>query len=364
MANLGLSENTLLKLNLMQKINKNNSQNSLDDSKNFRHGDFKLSNNSSNNLYHLTNISNSTDELFNHLNKKIDNFDVTNITQNSISLNVNHPEYVPKGFNYISPNNYNNNVYLMFDDDDERQAYGQAMTNLNYKNNDNFNFNQNINSLPTQQMNQKNKIFNTNMFKMQNKNLGKNMASSYADLSDQEIANIAGILAKDQAGCRSLQKRITENPNFANDILFYEIQNCMLDLINDSFGNYLIQKLIDNIEDEKVEWIIDLISPYFIEICASPHGTRVIQKLIENLRNENLLNSFNSVFSQFVISISKDPNANHIIHKYVYTIKYPQNQFLYKMLIENLIDVSTDKHGCCVMQKLIEAADPVQKVKI
>lgn len=192
----------------------------------------------------------------------------------------------------------------------------------------------------------------------------KNNQTGYSDLSDEEVARIAGIIAKDQSGCRFVQKRIMDNPGFANEILFFEIQTYMLDLINDAFGNYLVQKLIEYIDEEKVEWIINLIEPYFVEICSSPHGTRVIQKIIECLNTENLMLKFNTIFANSLLIISKDPNANHIVHKYVYTIKPPHNQFIYDMILDNLVDVATDKHGCCVMQKLIDAGDINQKVDL
>lgn len=94
----------------------------------------------------------------------------------------------------------------------------------------------------------------------------------------------------------------------------------------------------------------------------SPHGTRVIQKLIENLRNEEIKTLFNKKIAENIINFSKDPNGNHIIQKYLYTIKYPDNQFIYDILTANLYEIATDKHGCCVLQKSIHAADEEQKV--
>lgn len=130
----------------------------------------------------------------------------------------------------------------------------------------------------------------------------------------------------------------------------------------DPFGNYLIQKLVEFLEDEKVLEVIKLIERDFTELGLSPHGTRVIQKLIENLRNEEIMNLFNLNLEKNIIHFSKDANGNHIIQKYLYTIKYPENQFIYDILTSNLYEIATDKHGCCVLQKSLDAADAEQRV--
>ena len=46
----------------------------------------------------------------------------------------------------------------------------------------------------------------------------KNPTTDFEDLSVEEIQKYAFSLAKDQAGCRFLQKKLEEIPNFANDI--------------------------------------------------------------------------------------------------------------------------------------------------
>jgi hypothetical protein len=136
----------------------------------------------------------------------------------------------------------------------------------------------------------------------------------------------------------------------------------MLDLINDAFGNYLVQKIAENLDEAKLDWMINLVTPFFLDISFSPHGTRVIQKIIECLSTEQLLEKFNRIFLPNIYILSKDVNSNHIVQKYIYTIRYPHNQYLFEIMIKDLAEISTDKHGCCVMQKLVDASEGAQKV--
>ena len=102
-----------------------------------------------------------------------------------------------------------------------------------------------------------------------------------------------------------------------------------------------------------------------MKLGYSPHGTRVLQKIIERLtNNDNLLVTFNQIFYSHIKNLARDINGNHIIIKFVFTIKYPNNNYIYEVLNSYILEVATDKHGCCVLQKCIEYAKEGQKVSI
>ena len=46
-------------------------------------------------------------------------------------------------------------------------------------------------------------------------------------------------LAKDQGGCRFLQKKIEEGNQVVNDIIFEYTIDTFMEIMNDPFGNYL-----------------------------------------------------------------------------------------------------------------------------
>jgi hypothetical protein len=88
----------------------------------------------------------------------------------------------------------------------------------------------------------------------------------------------------------------------------------------------------------------------------------VLQKLIEVLTNDEVLSLFSNIFSHHILNFIKDINGNHIIQKFVFTVKSPKNQFLYDIIISKIIEIGTHKHGCCVLQKCIEGGNPSQRV--
>jgi hypothetical protein len=135
-------------------------------------------------------------------------------------------------------------------------------------------------------------------------------------------------------------------------------------LTNDTFGNYLVQKLIEYVSDENLAYINEIIYSDFYQIGISPHGTRVVQKLIECIRTSNDLEMFNETFKLYVIDLVKDINGNHIIIKYISKIQFPVNQFIYDMICDSYVELATNKHGCCVIQKCLDYATPHQKVEL
>lgn len=145
--------------------------------------------------------------------------------------------------------------------------------------------------------------------------------------------------------------------------LLVKIIGNILAFMNDNFGNYLVQKIIEDVCYERKKEIMVIIQPHFLQLGCSPHGTRVIQKIIESIISfPDLICLFINMFESNIINLIKDANGNHIIIKFVNVYKSPVNDFVFSHLKEQVVDICTDKHGCCVIQKCIEAANIDQRV--
>jgi hypothetical protein len=118
-------------------------------------------------------------------------------------------------------------------------------------------------------------------------------------------------LAKDQNGCRFLQRKIedtSQNNKQAITAIYEEIHGHFVELMTskyplgkdgypvdntvlitfhlyfiDSFGNYLCQKLLERCNNEQRNKIIEIVAPDIVNISLNMHGTRAVQKLIEFL---------------------------------------------------------------------------------
>lgn len=181
-------------------------------------------------------------------------------------------------------------------------------------------------------------------------------------------------LATDQFGCRFLQKKL-ESPtesNLVRDLMYEEIKGCFLDLILDSFGNYLIQKLCEYLTLDQKTFLIQLIYPHVFQISINQYGTRSLQKIIDTVDNENQIDLITKGFSQEytsieqVVTLINDLNGNHVIQKCIFKFPPSKFDFIIDAIVEhnNIITISTHKHGCCVLQKLLSVCTLQQIFKI
>lgn len=152
------------------------------------------------------------------------------------------------------------------------------------------------------------------LIQMQN---GQNV--NYDLIPFQEIINNCYYLAKNQSGCRYLQKKIQEHPNIASDLIFPVIKDNIIDLTLDAFGNYFIQKVIEYLTiTELKEIFTKYLSVYFLKICFSSHGTRVLQKLLDRVyKDEYIMTLFNTLFYPNLLELIINQNSTHIVIKYV-----------------------------------------------
>lgn len=183
-------------------------------------------------------------------------------------------------------------------------------------------------------------------------------------------------LATDQFGCRFLQKKL-ESPSKAEsdavrDLMFKQIKPFFLNLILHPFGNYLIQKLCEYLTTEQKTILLNSIYPNVFKISINQYGTRSLQKIIDTIDNEYQIDLIVSGFMPNYTSISQivllinDLNGNHVIQKCIFKFPSSKFDFIINALVdgENIVTISTHKHGCCVLQKLLSVCTLGQVFKI
>jgi len=93
---------------------------------------------------------------------------------------------------------------------------------------------------------------------------------SWEDLSGKIV-----VLAKDQHGCKFLQRLIESATREQIDMLFYEVIDYVGGLIADPFGNYVVQKLIEVISEEQRTRVLRMLTRtdfQLVRICLDVHG--------------------------------------------------------------------------------------------
>ncbi|KAG6709858.1 hypothetical protein I3842_06G153700 [Carya illinoinensis] len=164
------------------------------------------------------------------------------------------------------------------------------------------------------------------------------------------------LLAKDQHGCRFLQRIFDGGTPKDVQIVFNEIVNHVAELMMNPFGNYLMQKLLDVCNEEQRKQILLMVTEepgQLVRISLDPHGTRVVQKLIETLKTSLEISLVISALEPGFLALVKDLNGNHVVQRCLQCLSIENNKFIFVAATKHCIDLGTHQHGCCVLQRCI-----------
>ena len=245
------------------------------------------------------------------------------MANNINQINLNHSQLNNIRNNIFFGNNNFNNSHINKDIFNLPFEY-QIYDNNNSNNKDRI-INQNCYQINIEKLNIHNQINNIN----QNYNINtlnekdltersiksnesKNSKKSYHSKENNQNMNLNYLinnlekLTESQSGCRLLQNKIQQNPFYANNLYQAIKIKLNLKLLSiDSFGNYLVQKLLEYISDELIQdYFNNVIYPSFMEVALNPHGSRVIQKLFGRIYvYQDIINKFNECLQNWMLEI-------------------------------------------------------------
>jgi len=183
---------------------------------------------------------------------------------------------------------------------------------------------------------------------------GRFSASHYENVEIKDCVGQICFICKDQQGCRFLQREIDKlGPNVI-DIIFAEVITHVNELIDDPFGNYLVQKLIDVVTKDQRFRILAEVRHDLVNISKNIHGTRAAQKLIELIDSAEEVEIVRTAFMEHIVDLIEDLNGNHVVQKCLIKLNCEDNQFIYDGITQNLVSVATLRHGCCVLQRCFD----------
>lgn len=168
-------------------------------------------------------------------------------------------------------------------------------------------------------------------------------------------------MAKDQHGCRYLQKQLEARDPEQIHLIWRETNPHIVELMTDPFGNYLCQKLLEFCNDNERTVLIQNASPSMVDIALNQHGTRALQKMIEFVSAPVQVELIIQALQRDVVSMIKDLNGNHVIQKCLNKLTAADAEFIFSAVGSNCIEVGTHRHGCCVLQRCIDHASGSQK---
>ncbi|PUZ67141.1 hypothetical protein GQ55_3G409200 [Panicum hallii var. hallii] len=200
--------------------------------------------------------------------------------------------------------------------------------------------------------------------------LGSECTMKSAQLNYNSVDEVVGelyLLAKDQNGCRFLQRIFTEGSQEDAQKVFDGVIEHIDELMVDPFGNYLVQKLLEQCNDDQKMHILYEITEMpgqLIEVACNMHGTRVVQKVIETISTSAEVSLVVSALSSGAITLMMDANGSHVAHRCLQKLSPEYKAFLLNAATECCVELAKDRQGCCIIQKCIIHANKEQKNRL
>ncbi|KAF0889578.1 hypothetical protein E2562_028670 [Oryza meyeriana var. granulata] len=172
------------------------------------------------------------------------------------------------------------------------------------------------------------------------------------------------LLAKDQNGCRFLQRMFTEGTTDDVKKVFDGIIEYIGELVVDPFGNYLVQKLLEECNhDQKMHIVYEITKRpgQLIKFSCDMHGTRVVQKVIETINSPDEVSMVVCALSPGVVTLMMDANGCHVALRCLQKFSHEHKSFLLNAAMEYYFELAQDRQGCCIIQKCILHANKEQK---
>ena len=288
-------------------------------------------------------------------------------------------------------NQMNNNIFRPININNELKSNQFDNNYNNFKFNNNFinpnpnpniffnNFNQSQLSLNS--LNNTNNTNNTNTSNKNKNNMNKKINNNKNNKNKEKIKNYNEkliLMIKSQNGSKSIQKKIEEKSNDFTSKLYDQIKYNLLEVINDQYGNYVIQKLVEHCDKKIISSMIKKLyyssqnmmdnnnnnfhnkieKNNLYEISINSYGTRALQKMLSYLSSSMTEEDINIILKFCkgnIYPMIKDINGNHVVQCIIENISNKDYLSpIYKEMTENIVNILKTKSGsCCVFPKVL-----------
>lgn len=122
----------------------------------------------------------------------------------------------------------------------------------------------------------------------------------------------------------------------------------------DTYGNYVIQKLIPLLSNNQLCQVIKLTWESFVRIAECVSGACVLGKLIEEISKRNMESFLVPLIDMVTAELLKSQYGCHVLQSALEHFSSHHLDHLLSHINSNFIEIATDKYGCCLIKKVIE----------
>ncbi|KAE9391653.1 ARM repeat-containing protein [Gymnopus androsaceus JB14] len=171
-----------------------------------------------------------------------------------------------------------------------------------------------------------------------------------------ELRDVMGYVVEfsgDQHGSRFIQQKLETASSDEKQKVFDEIVPAnILQLIQDVFGNYVVQKLFEHGTQLQKTRLAGEMEGRVLALSKQMYGCRVVQKAIECILPDQQAAIVREL-EPHIMECIHDPNGNHVIQKMMERVAPERLTFIH-MFRGNVQPLASHVYGCRVLQRALE----------
>jgi mRNA-binding protein PUF3 len=137
------------------------------------------------------------------------------------------------------------------------------------------------------------------------------------------------------------------------------LQADVLKCVKDQNGNHVIQKAIERVPTEHIQFIIDAFRGQVHTLATHPYGCRVIQRMLEYCSEKDQASVLEELFACASMLII-DQYGNYVVQHVIQHGKTNDSARLIKIVTVQLLTLSKHKFASNVVEKSIQCSSPEQ----
>lgn len=170
-------------------------------------------------------------------------------------------------------------------------------------------------------------------------------------------------LSRYQQGCRFLQKKLDDADPAECAIIFEELEDHLVELMLDPFGNYLFSKLVEHSSVKQRGTLVRNILPDLMSAALDKFGSQSLQKMFPQLEDEQIFQVIDGLKNNAALLI-KHEKANYLVQFFLEQMPPRHSQWVYDGICQHMKDVGTSRFGCVIIKKCLDRATSEQREKM
>ena len=118
-----------------------------------------------------------------------------------------------------------------------------------------------------------------------------------------------------RSGSVELQAELDWDTLFLPTLLLQSVESRLADACRDTYGNYVVQKLLPLLSDNQISHFILLIQKAFISIAITVPGSCVLTSLIEECQKRGLQSELIPLFNSNLVLLHQYSTVSHVLRR-------------------------------------------------